>query len=47
MCPVLGGEKRVVNQWLAPAPLYIGMLLKMICKFNDLPGEHKAAMASG
>ena len=27
----------MVNQWLARNPSQLGMLLKMICKFNGLP----------
>jgi len=36
----------MVNQWLDADPIQIGMLLKMICKFNDLPAWRIRAMAS-
>jgi hypothetical protein len=41
---VLGGGKHVVNQWLAADGVQIRMLLKMICKFKDLPPTGLGAM---
>ena len=35
----------MVNQWLAGDGPKIGMLLKMICKFNDLLRAKLGAMA--
>ncbi|MGK2227988.1 MAG: hypothetical protein ACI9GK_001816 [Devosia sp.] len=43
---VLGGQNHLVNQWLGLLHGQIRMLLKMICKFNDLPRRFWAVMAS-
>jgi len=43
---VLGRTKRVVNQWLARPCGKIGMLLKIVCKYNDLPRGRCSSMAS-
>ena len=51
---VLGKQKRVVNQWVRRKQTQIGMLLKMICKFNGLPrsvldikaGDHLSGAAA-
>ncbi|MCS6757961.1 MAG: hypothetical protein MO852_01745, partial [Candidatus Devosia euplotis] len=40
----LGGQKRLVNKWLDLAPGQMEMLLKIICKFNDLLRPVEAAM---